>query len=107
MSNVKQVSDETFEGEVMKSPTPVLIDFYAQWCGPCKMMAPVIDEVAREYAGKIKVVKVDVDEAQQTTAAFGINAMPTFVIVKDGQETYRRVGAAPKSAFVSELRNVI
>ena len=71
MSNVKQVSDGEFEAEVLKSPTPVLIDFFAEWCGPCKMMAPVIDELARDYAGRLKVVKVDVDEASETAAAFG------------------------------------
>jgi thioredoxin 1 len=68
MSNVKQVSDGTFEAEVLNSDTPVLIDFFAEWCGPCKMMAPVLDEVARDYAGKLKVVKVDVDESGETAA---------------------------------------
>lgn len=107
MSNVKQVSDGTFEDEVLRSETPVLIDFYAEWCPPCKMMAPVLDEVARDYAGKLKVVKVDVEESGETAAAFGVTAMPTFVLVKNGRETFRRVGAAPKSAFVSELQRAI
>ena len=107
MSNVKEVSDGTFEAEVLQSQTPVLIDFYAQWCGPCKTMAPVIDEIARDYAGKLKVVKVDVDESQETAAAFGVTAMPTFVVVKGGQEIYRRVGSAPKAAFVSDLQNAV
>jgi thioredoxin 1 len=107
MSNVKQVSDGTFEAEVLNAATPVLIDFFAEWCGPCKMMAPVLDEVARDYAGKLKVVKIDVDESGETAAAFGVTAMPTFVLVKNGQETYRRVGAAPKAAFVRELQQAI
>ena len=107
MSNVKQVSDDTFENEVLNSPMPVLIDFFATWCPPCRMMAPVIDEVARDYAGKLKVVKVDVEDAQETAASFGITAMPTFVILRDGQETYRRVGAAPKGSLVDELRKVV
>jgi len=107
MSNVKQVSDGTFEAEVLKSDTPVLIDFFAEWCGPCKMMAPVLDDVAREYQGKLKVVKVDVDESGEIAARFGVTAMPTFVLVKNGQETYRRIGAAPKAAFVNELREAI
>jgi thioredoxin 1 len=107
MSHVKQVSDGDFDAEVLNSKTPVLIDFFAEWCGPCKMMGPVLDEVARDYAGKLKVVKVDVDEAAETAARFGVTAMPTFVLVKDGQETYRRIGAAPKSAFVDELRKAI
>ena len=107
MSNVKQVSDGTFDAEVMNSQTPVLIDFFAEWCGPCKMMAPVLDEVARDYAGKLKVVKVDVDESGEIAAKFGVTAMPTFVLVKDGQETFRRVGAAPKATFVRELQQAM
>jgi len=107
MSNVKEVSDGTFEAEVLKSSPPVLIDFYATWCGPCKMMAPVIDEVAKDYAGKLKVVKIDVDEAAETAAAMGVTAMPTFIVLKDGQEVWRRLGAAPKAAFVNELQGVI
>lgn len=107
MSNVKEVSDGTFEAEVLKSTTPVLIDFYATWCGPCKMMAPVIDEVANDYAGKLKVVKIDVDAAGETAASMGVTAMPTFVVVKNGQEVWRRLGAAPKATFVNELQGVI
>jgi thioredoxin 1 len=104
---VKQVSDSTFEAEVLQASTPVLIDFFAEWCGPCKMMGPIVDDVARELEGKLKVVKVDVDQAQATASAFGINAMPTFVVVRDGRETYRRVGAASRSAFLSEVRQAI
>ena len=107
MSNVKLVSDGTFEAEVMNADTPVLIDFFAEWCGPCKAMAPVLDEVARDYQGKLKVVKVDVDESGETAARFGVTAMPTFVLVKNGQETYRRIGAAPKPVFVRELQQAI
>jgi len=107
MSNVKEVTDTTFESEVVQSKTPVLIDFYAQWCGPCKMMAPIIDEVAKDYEGKLKVVKVDVDESGEPAATYGVTAMPTFVVFKDGQEVWRRLGAAPKAAFVNELKDVI
>src|SRR6185295_3359190 len=107
MSHVKQVSDGTFEAEVLKSETPVLIDFFAEWCGPCKMMAPVLDEVARDYQGKLKVVKVDVDESGETAARFGVTAMPTFVLLKNGQEAYRRIGAAPKPVFLQELQQAI
>ena len=107
MSNVKQVSDGTFEAEVLNSDTPVLVDFFAEWCGPCKMMAPLLDEVARDYAGKLKVVKVNVDEAGETVARFGITAMPTFILVKNGQEAFRHVGAAPKSTFVRELQQAM
>jgi thioredoxin 1 len=107
MSNVKEVTDMTFESEVVNSKTPVLIDFYATWCGPCKMMAPIIDEVARDYAGKLKVVKVDVDESGETAATYGVTAMPTFVVFKNGQEVWRRLGAAPKAAFVNEIQGVL
>ena len=107
MSNVKQVSDGTFEAEVLKSDTPVLIDFFAEWCGPCKAMAPVLDEIAREYQGKLKVVKVDVDESGETVTRFGVTAMPTFVLLKNGQEAYRRVGAAPKPVFLQEVQEAI
>jgi len=107
MSNVKQVSDGTFEAEVLNSDTPVLIDFFAEWCGPCKMMGPVLDEVARDYAGKLKVVKVDVDESGETAARYGVTAMPTFVLVKNGREAFRRIGAASKSTFVSELQQAM
>jgi thioredoxin 1 len=102
-----EVSDGTFEAEVLKSTTPVLIDFYATWCGPCKMMAPVIDEVAKDYAGKLKVVKIDVDAASETAATMGVTAMPTFVVLKDGKEVWRRLGAAPKAAFVNDLQGAI
>ncbi|MBV8881262.1 MAG: thioredoxin [Planctomycetaceae bacterium] len=107
MSNVKEVTDVTFESEVVNSKTPVLIDFYAQWCGPCKMMAPIIDEVAKDYEGKLKVVKVDVDESGETAAAYGVTAMPTFVVFKNGQEVWRRLGAAPKAAFVNDLQGAL
>ena len=107
MSNVKQVSDGTFEAEVLNSDTPVLVDFFAEWCGPCKVMAPLLDEVARDYAGKLKVVKVDVDEAGETVARFGITAMPTFILVKNGREAFRRIGAASKSTFVNELQQAM
>jgi len=107
MSNVTQVSDGTFEAEVLRSETPVLIDFFAEWCGPCKMMAPVLDEIARDYQGKLKVVKVDVDESGEIAARFGVTAMPTFVLLKNGQEAYRRIGAAPKPVFLRELQQAI
>jgi thioredoxin 1 len=107
MNHVKLVSDATFEAEVLHADTPVLIDFFAEWCGPCKRMAPVLDEVARNYAGRLKVVKIDVDKSGGTAAAFGVTSMPTFVLVRNGQETFRRVGAAPKSVFVRDLQQAI
>lgn len=107
MSRVKLVNDREFEAEVLQSRTPVLIDFFAQWCGPCRIMAPVIDEIARDYSGILKVVKVDVEQAAETAAAFGVTAMPTFIVIKDGREAYRRIGAAPKSVLLGELRQAI
>ena len=107
MANVTAVADDTFEHEVLKSSTPVLIDFWAPWCAPCRAIAPIVEELSATYAGKLKVVKVDVDEAGETAARFGITAMPTFVLVKNGHEAFRRVGAAPKSTFVHELQQAM
>lgn len=107
MSSVPQVSDETFDAEVVKSKTPVLVDFYATWCGPCKMLSPVVDEIARDYAGKLKVVKVDTDEAQETTVRFNITSVPTLILFKEGREALRRQGAAPKAIIVEELKQAL
>lgn len=87
------VSDKTFEEEVLKSKEPVLVDFFAEWCGPCKAMAPALDQVATEMAGKIKVVKLDVDDNPGTTSKYGIRAMPTLMIFKDGKVAGQHVGA--------------
>lgn len=103
MSSVAQVTDNTFDTEVMKSATPVLVDFYTTWCGPCKVLAPVIDQIAKEMTGKLKVVKVNVEEAQDTAASFGITSVPTLVIFKKGKEVARRVGTVPKSDLVAEI----
>jgi thioredoxin 1 len=87
------VSDKTFEEEVLKSKEPVLVDFFAEWCGPCKAMAPALDQVATEMAGKVKVVKLDVDDNPGTTSKYGIRAMPTLMIFKDGKVAGQHVGA--------------
>jgi thioredoxin 1 len=107
MSQVSSVTDSNFESEVVKSNTPVLVDFHATWCGPCKSLAPVIDEIARDYEGKLKVVKCDVDEAQDTASSLGIMSVPTLIVFKGGKETHRRVGGAPKSALLAELKGVL
>ena len=104
MSSVKQVSDGDFEAEVLNSKTPVLIDFFAEWCGPCKMMAPVLDEVARDYAGQLKVVKVDVDESQDVAAKYRIQSIPTLMVFKGGQEVDRVVGAVPKPMLLQRVK---
>jgi thioredoxin 1 len=87
------VTDKTFETEVLKSKEPVVVDFFAEWCGPCKAMAPALDQVATEMAGKIKVVKLDVDQNPGTTMKYGIRAMPTLMIFKDGKVAAQHVGA--------------
>ena len=87
------VSDKTFEAEVLKSKEPVLVDFFAEWCGPCKAMAPALEQVATEMAGKVKVVKVDVDQNPGITGKYGIRAMPTLILFKNGQVTAQHTGA--------------
>jgi thioredoxin 1 len=99
-ANVKHVSDSNFEGEVLKSPTPVLVDFWAPWCGPCKAIAPVLDELADDYAGKLKVVKMNVDENPDTPARYGVRGIPNLLIIKGGQVKDQIVGAVPKGHLV-------
>jgi thioredoxin 1 len=88
-----QVSDANFKAEVLESNVPVVVDFFAEWCGPCKAMAPALDAVAKEMAGKVKIVKIDVDENPGTTQAYRIQAMPTLMIFKDGKVAATQVGA--------------
>ena len=101
--SLPEVNDQTFEAEVAKSPLPVLVDFHATWCGPCKVLAPVVEEIARERKDKLKVVKCDVDEAQDTAASLGILSVPTLVLFQGGKEVRRRVGAGNKAAIVKDL----
>ncbi|WMJ85384.1 thioredoxin [Anaerocolumna sp. MB42-C2] len=96
-------TDENFESEVIKSELPVLVDFYADWCGPCKMMAPVIEEIANEYDGKVKVGKLNVDEAQGTSSKYRVMSIPTLLILKNGEVVDTIVGAVPKSKVVEKL----
>jgi thioredoxin 1 len=107
MSSVPEVNDGTFQQEVVKADLPVLVDFYAQWCGPCKILAPVIDEIAKELSGKIKVVKVDVDEAQETAAGFGITSIPTLIVLQQGKELHRRVGGGRKEELLRDLQGIL
>ena len=93
---VGKVSDATFETEVLKASGPVLVDFWAEWCGPCKMIAPALDELAGAMDGKVKIVKLNVDENPQTAAKYGIQSIPTLMIFKNGQMASRQIGAAPK-----------
>src|SRR5579875_2542105 len=98
--NIKYISDASFETDVLKSERPVLVDFWATWCGPCKMIAPILEEVAKEKDGSLKVAKLDVDENPQTAQRFGVLSIPTLVVIKDGREVNRVVGYMPKSQLL-------
>ena len=102
-SLILQVTDETFEPEVLKSETPVLVDYWAEWCGPCKSIAPLLDDVAREYEGRLKVAKINVDENQLTPAKFGIRGIPTLMLFKNGNVEATRAGALSKSQLTAFL----
>ena len=99
-----KITRENFENEVMKSNIPVLIDFWAPWCGPCRMMGPIIEQLAEEYEGKAKVGKVNVDEEGELSQAFGVMSIPTIVLVKDGKVVKQTVGARPKAEVEAMLQ---
>lgn len=99
-----KITRENFENEVMKSNIPVLIDFWAPWCGPCRMMGPIIEQLAEEYEGKAKVGKVNVDEDGELSQAFGVMSIPTIVLVKDGKVVRQAVGARPKAEVEAMLQ---
>ena len=93
---VAKVSDSSFDTDVLKSADPVLVDFWAEWCGPCRVIAPMLEEVATELQGKLKIVKLNVDENPQTASKYGIMSIPTLMIFKNGEMAARQIGAAPK-----------
>jgi thioredoxin 1 len=99
-SNVAQVSDATFEGDILKSEVPVLVDFWAPWCGPCRSVAPIVDDLANVYAGKLKVAKINVDESTEVAMKYQITSIPTFIVFKNGEVADRALGALPRSEFV-------
>lgn len=91
------VTDKTFETEVLKATGPVVVDFWAEWCGPCRMLAPLIDEISESVKGKVKIVKVNIDESPDTPTRYGVRGIPTLMVFKDGQVVDTRVGSMPKS----------
>ncbi len=102
---IKQVTDDTFEEDVLKSDKLVLVDYWAEWCGPCKMIAPILDEVSSDYEGKVSIAKVNVDDNQATPAKYGIRGIPTLMLFKNGQLVDTKVGALSKSQLTLFLDN--
>ena len=100
-SGISHVTDATFDPEVLKSETPVLVDYWAEWCGPCKSIAPILDEVAREYNGRLKIAKINVDENQSVPAKFGIRGIPTLMLFKNGELAATKVGALSKAQLTA------
>jgi len=104
---VAPVSDKSFQADVLQSKEPVLVDFWAEWCGPCRAVAPVLEEVAGELKGKLKVVKLNVDENPETAAKYGIQSIPTLMIFKNGEMASRQIGAAPKAKLVQWINGAV
>jgi thioredoxin 1 len=104
-SNVVTVNDKNFESEVLNSDKPVLVDFTATWCGPCKMLSPIVDKLADEFVGTYKVVKVDIDESGQTARKYGIRSVPTVMVFKGGQKVAQHVGVTQRDKLVSLLQS--
>ena len=107
MADILQVTDDTFEDEIMNSDVPAMVDFWAEWCGPCKMIGPLVEELADEYKGKIKVAKMDVDQNRQTPIKFGIRNIPTLILFKEGKVVNTIVGAQSKSNLQAELKKLL
>ena len=101
--HIVHISDESFEEEVLQSEQPVLIDYWAEWCGPCKMIAPVLDEIATEYSDRLKVVKLNIDDNPQTPPKYGIRGIPTLMVFKNGQVEATKVGAVSKAQLTAFL----
>jgi thioredoxin 1 len=107
MGNVREVTDRTFAQEVLHSTSPILVDFWADWCGPCKAIAPIVEELAREYEGQLTVMKLDVDANPRTASAYRVQSIPTLLVFKDGKPAEHIVGAVPKKVIVDKLHRVV
>jgi thioredoxin 1 len=107
MAAASEVTDSTFKQEVLESSVPVLVDFWAPWCGPCRMVAPVVEEIAAQYEGKVRVVKVNTDENPRVASDYGIRSIPTLMIFKEGQRVDMVVGAVPKTTLANTLEKYL
>ena len=102
-----QINTDSFESEVLKSDVPVLLDFWAEWCGPCKMMGPIVDELADEMGDKIKVGKINVDDSQEIASQYGIMSIPTFIIFKSGEKVEQLTGAMAKEGLIDKIKTYL
>jgi len=105
MADLLEVTDADFEDTILKSETPALVDFWAPWCGPCRMIGPVVEELAKDYQGKLTVAKMDVDQNQSTATKYGISSIPTVILFKNGEIAERIVGAVPKAKLAQMIEN--
>ncbi|MFP4036825.1 MAG: thioredoxin [Desulfobacteraceae bacterium] len=107
MADIMQVTDETFDQEIINSDRPALVDFWAAWCAPCRMVGPVVEELAKDYEGRIKVAKMDVDQNRETPTKLGIRNIPTLIFFKGGEAAKTIIGAQPKAAIEEELKKLL
>lgn len=105
--SVENTSDQNFENDVLNAETPVLVDFWAEWCGPCKMVTPILDQLESEFDGKVKIVKVNIDENPETPTKYGVRGIPTLMLFKGGEHVSTKVGASPKQALADWVNEAL